>query len=621
MNKEELEQYRAEKGFALPYKPNYIFIDTEEEALKALEHLKTFEVLSVDTETTGLSPYNSKLLLIQIATPELCYILNCTKVDPKVWSPIFTDLNILKILQNAKFDYKFIKVFCGVSMRPLFDTFIAEALITAGTKQPLKLNFIALKYLGIEINKGVRTSFIGQYKTDFSLIEKLYAANDALILHNIYNDQVDILERDGLLNIAMLEFRTIVPIAEMELMGSRVDSNKWRLLVEVARKHMGESEIKVKDILDPVSSQRDLFGGCSINLGSPAQLLAHLTRLGIKVPGRQGVLEPIQNTQEETLKQIAHPIGPALIEYRGWEKICNAYGEKFLEKIDAKTGRLYAELSQMGAGTGRTASKNPNLQQVPGFNPEDETTLDFRSCFIASPGYKLVVGDYPQQELRILAELSKDEKFAKAFTLGVDLHTRTAIDIWGGTEEEVKQNGNRKKAKSINFLISYGGQAYTLAKRLGMDEDEAQKILNAYFSTYPRVKKYIEEYGEKAISNGYSVTLGGRRRYYDFPTTDDEKYDSKMRAIRRKGANHCIQGTAADIGKQAICHFFYELEKLNLDAHISMFIHDEIVCEAKVEHATMVAKLLEECMVRAFKDFCKKISITVEACIDDTWRH
>lgn len=883
MGREEYNTYKEEKGFSLAYRPNFIFIDTEEEAKKAVDYLSGFSILAVDTETTGLNPYKSKLLLLQIATPDVCYILNCTKVDPKIWAPILENKNILKILHNAKFDYKFIKLFCGVSMRPVFDTMIAEALITAGLNQPLKLDFVVMKYLGLEIDKGVRSSFIGQYKTDFSIVEKLYAANDALILHQVYNLQLDVLERDGLVSVALLEFNTIIPIAEIELSGCMIDVEKWRVLVEIAKKHMWESENKVRKILEPVCSQKSLFGGCSLNIASPKQLLDKLLRLGITVPGRRGERIPVPDTAEETLEYINHPIGPALLEYRGWEKLCTSYGDKFLEKINKESDRLYSELNQMGAGTGRTSCKKPNLQQIPGFKENDESTLNFRSCFIPKPGYKLVTADYclapetrvltsdlrwvplsginvgdeligldedpgpkldkigrkqprvlrrstvekrtvlnrqcykitfsngteivssdlhkwllkigngfvwretrdvkvgskiaffiepwecmsnswesgylvgmfdgegtisgrqdgvkegcsiainqrpnsciravleymskfgfdmkgpfvkkggfsgshydvgqywissmpkmlkflgvirpfrllekscgiwetkvpnlksdivvsniefvgdkqvigiqtstrtfiaegfvshnSQQEIRVLAEISGDERFIEAYHRGLDRHTQTAIDIWGGTAEEVVANGRRKMAKEVSFLINYGGQAFTLAKRVGITEEAAQDIMDSYFRTYPKVKIYMDKAGKEALDKGYSVSLSGRRRYYSMPKLDDEKYENKVNAIKRKGANMPIQASSADIGKQAICYFFYELEKSGLDAQMTMFIHDEFVCEAKEEHAPQVAALLEKCMVKAFKDFCKKVPIEVSACIDDTWHH
>lgn len=600
-----------DRTYSLPFIPKFEFIETEARAKEVAKELLQFRVLAVDTETTNLDPYTSNILLLQIATPDKCYILNCTKVSPGVWNEVLEHPNTLKIIQNAKFDYKMIRVHTGGSIRPVFCTHIAERLITAGRQKRTSLKYMCFKYLGIELDKDIRQSFIGTVRTRFSLAEQQYAAVDALILHEIYDRHIDILQRDGLLAAAMLEFRTVIPIAEMEVSGCLIDEIKWRTLLEVAKKNKDEIEEKIQNELKPVCDQLSLFGNSTINIASQKQLLMHLKKLGIE----------LADTSEESLKSVKHKVTDMLLVWRGWEKILTSYGDKFLGKINKKTGRLHADFNQVQADTGRMSSSNPNLQQIPGYIEDDPTSLNFRSCFIAPPGYKMVTSDFSQQELRIIAELSKDENMISAFVNGEDIHTRTAINIWGGTPEEVKANGRRKIAKTVNFLMCYGGSAFTLSARLGITEDEAEDIINGYFRVYPGVKEYIHRSGNFAVENGYSLTVSGRRRYYDIPTLQSPDYKSAINAVKRKGANTPVQGSAADVSKQALCNFFYELEKSGLDARVLMIVHDEIVCEAKEEHAEEVSKLLEKCMIKGFSDFFKTVPMTADACVDSYWHH
>ena len=521
----------------LPYQPKYVYVETEEAAKKALEELTRYNVLAVDTETTGLDPYNSALLLLQIATQDVCYILNCVKVDPSVWAPILSSRDILKLLHNAAFDYKMIKVHAGAEMYPIFDTMVAEQLIVAGRRLRVGLEPTVSRHLGIALDKGIRSDFIGVKRSEFTEDELIYAANDALILHELYRRQVPILQKEELMRVAELEFNTVIPVAEMELEGVLIDVVTWRKLVKTAAGYKRALEAKLREIFLPVASRISIFGDTAINFSSQKVLLEHLNKLGITCDGK-----PIEDTSDETLKNIDHPIGSLLREWRKWEKVCSAYGDTLLNKVNPKTGRLHASYNQLRAATGRMSSSDPNAQQIPGYSPDDPSSLNFRGCFIAKPGYKLVTADYSQQELRILAALSGDKSFIEAYRNNEDLHTRTAINVFGGTPEEVKLNGNRKIAKTINFLLSYGGSAFTLSRRLGIPEQEAQKLMDDYFNAFPGVKKYMETAADFAVRNGYSVTVSGRRRYFDVPSTSHPDYNKIIGAIRRKGMNTPIQG-------------------------------------------------------------------------------
>ena len=597
-------------GYSLPYTPKYKLIETHEEALEALEEMSKFPVLALDTETTGLDPFDCKLLLYQVATTDFCYILNCTKVKPTVWNPMLENKGIVKIAQFAQFDYKILKVNTNASMRPVFCTAVAERLITVGKQNKVSLEYMARKYLGIDLDKEIRKNFVNSYRTKFSKSELQYAANDALILHEIYNHQIEALQRDSLINVALLEFNTVIPMAEMELAGCLIDKEKWEgLLPEVVKKR-DKLEEEIQTVLLPACDQRTVFGKSTVNLRSPKQLLYYLGRIGVN----------LDSTDETALKQSNAPVAKKLLEWKNWNNALTKYSDKFLDKIREDTGRLHANFNQVRADTGRTSSSGPNLQQVPGYDPDDPDSINFRSCFIAAPGNVIIGCDYGQQELRILAEEAKEKNLIKAFLNGEDIHEKMACLVFKKTPETVTKT-ERKRSKVTNFTVTFGGTGYTVAKRLDIAEEKGDEIVNDYFKAFPGVKQYIARSGNFAVQNGYGLSVSGRRRYYNVPHSSDPEYKNKISRIKRQAANATIQGGAADVSKQGMCNFFYALEEMGYDAKLIMFVHDELIVECKKEQAKEVAKLLEESMIKGFSDFYRKIPMVAEAEIGNCWEH
>lgn len=599
-----------ERGFLLPYTPNFEFFQTEEDAKKVIGILRLEKVLAVDTETSGLDPWTNNLLLLQIATPDKCYILNCVKVNPGVWNPILNDSSILKILQNVSFDYKFLKRHAGVDIRNVFDTMLAEQILVMGKGTPASLQYLSSKYLGIDLDKDIRLEFTrkGKQAVYFSRKELLYAANDALILHPIYSSQVNLLQRDGLINTALLEFNTVIPTAEMELNGIRLDATKWRTLLEVVKRNVKESENEIKKIFLPTCNQLTIWGECTINIASQKQLLVHLRKLGIE----------LEDTQEYTLSNVTHPIGPLLLKWRGYNKLITSYGEKLLSRVNQKTNRLHTSLRQIGTDTARYSSSSPNLHQVPKFNPKDPDSLNFRSCFIPSVGNKMVCADYDQEELRILAEMSGDKELIEAYALGDDVHTKTAAALYNKSPSEIT-DGERSVGKTVNFSVGYGAGKYKIAGLLKISEEEAQEIIDNYFKTFSGVKHYMYRASNFVLSNSYAKSIIGRRRYFKLPSVEDDDYKKRISSVKRRGANMPIQSSGSDVGKQALCNFFYGAKERNLDVQLLLMVHDEILCECPAEIAEDVSKLLEESMEEAFKTFFKKVPMKVDACIADHW--
>ena len=576
------------------------------EIAKALE---SAPIVSLDTEATSLDPHDAKLLLFQIATPGEAYLFDARHLDLRPFQSILGSEKILKLAQNAKFDYGMLKELAGVEIVNIFDTMLAERILTCGMTKLGDLSLAALsrKYLGIELAKEVRETFFGGHLRDFTKKQLDYAAKDVLVLFPIYEAQRDRLQKEQLEKIASLEFELVPVVSEMELRGFLIDVEKWRQVIADYRKKAQEIDRKMQEELRPYSrsTQKDLFGNHAnvVNLNSPSQIMEAFRRVGLDLP----------STGEEILARYDHPLAKLLLEYRESEKIISAFGENLLEKINPKTGRIHPDYMQIGADTGRFACSNPNLQQIP-------TDSMFRSCFIASPDHKLVVADYSQIELRIMAELSEDPVFMKAFKEDQDLHALTASQMFNIPIDQVSKE-KRFQAKSINFGLMYGRGARSLAVQLGVSEDESRRLLDKYFRQYHRVKTWLDNISRDAIRRGYSTTLGGRKRYYEKVASDDPSYDRQVSYIERQGKNTPIQGTSADITKMALVNLRQRIRKEGLAAVPIHTVHDEIVVEAPVSEAEQTAKIVKEEMVRAGEALLKKVPVEVDVVVSDIWEH
>jgi len=591
-------------------KTSYELVEKQDRVVEIAAELAKEPLISFDVEGTGLDPYDTKLLLLQLATPQKAYLLDIRHLSLEPLKKVLFDKNILKLAQNAKFDYGMLKANNGVEVVNIFDTMLAERVITCGLTKigDLSLAALARKYLGIELAKEVRETFVnGHHLREFSKKQLDYAAADVLVLFKIYTTQKESLEKEGLSKTAQLEFNLIPVVAEMELRGFLVDTKKWREVIGEYRKKAEEVDKKMQEELRPYSkaTQRDLFGNHSdvVNLNSPSQILEAFRRVGLDLP----------STGEEILARYDHPLAKLLLEYRQYEKIISAFGENLLAKINPKTGRIHPDYMQIGADTGRFACSNPNLQQI----PADSL---FRECFIASPGHKLVVGDYSQIELRILAEMSEDPVFLKAFKEDQDLHVLTASQMFGIPLDKVTKE-KRFQAKSINFGLMYGRGAKSLSVQLGVGEEEARRLLEKYFEQYHRVKAWLDNVAREAVRRGYSITLGGRKRYYEKISPADPSYDRQISYIERQGKNTPIQGSSADITKIALVNLRERIKKEGLNSIPIHTVHDEIVVEADVAEAEQTAKILEEEMVRAGRELLKKVPVKVEVVVSGIWEH
>jgi DNA polymerase-1 len=337
--------------------------------------------------------------------------------------------------------------------------------------------------------------------------------------------------------------------------------------------------------------------GPRLNLNSPKQITDAFRSLGIDLP----------DTKVWTLLKVDHPAATALLEYRELQKKLGTYLETYPNFIHPKTGRIHANFLQCRVPTGRLACTNPNVQQIP---HEDE----FRSCFVSEQGNTLVIADYSQIELRILAEVSGDPAFVRAFQEGEDLHRMTAATMYGVEREKVTKE-QRSAAKRINFGLMYGRGPKSLSAQLGTDEERARGLIDEYFANYPRVRRYLQGTASRAMKTGTLRTLSGRVRKFG----DTSGLGSMERGgMRREAMNYPIQGASADIAKLALAYIREELK--GLDARLINSIHDEFVVECAEEVAQEVAERTRAGMARAGEEILEKVPVEVEVAISPEWR-
>jgi len=587
--------------------PEYEYITKRDRAEEVLEEISTADIVEVDTEATSLDPYCGRLSLLQLGVYGKAYVFDLrhdtefSDIDLSLFKDLLTSDKTLKLLQNAKFDMKYIKIHGGYYIKNVYDTMLAEQLITLGKGfGGNSLANLVRKYLGLVMNKEPRDSFSNYYQP-FERYQLDYAATDVAVLTMIYDQQISAIKEKELLRPLELELTFLKAMCELELNGIKVDTERWRAIMTKVAEENEAARAQIERVLGETNDQQTLFGVSSVNLDSPKQLLSALNAIGIKV----------ENTSEGTLKKFKkHPVIKNLLDYRKTTKLVGTYGEALLAKINKKTGRLHTDFKQM-VETGRMSSSNPNLQNIPAKHI-------FRSCFIAKPGCVLLTADMDSAELKILGNLSQDPTFIKCCNEGIDLHTYAASYLFDTPYEKVTTD-QRKASKAITFGLCYGMSKYGLAARLNISEREAEKLLNGYFKLFPELAKFLHRSAKEGVRKGYSTTISGRKRFYNIPPAYDPSYKSIVSSVERKSKNTPIQGSNADVTKNALIICVDRLEKLDYYAKVLLTVHDEIVVETLEEKKYEVANILEQSIIDGFAEFFSLIPMTTKATIGPCW--
>ena len=527
----------------------YKVITTPAALRAAVEELSKYPVIGFDTETTSLDPYQGRVRLVQLSTPEgFTYVFDLDSFrsndmhGAESLEPLRRILSAqrpVKIAHNAKFDAKWIRHGLGVELGGefdswtceqreverggLFDTLLASQIVSAGdTEDRHNLQMVVERYLNEPMDKSAQLS---DWSGELSESQLEYAARDAAVLLPLREKLIERIKADSLGRVAQLEFECVVPIAEVELAGVFLDAACWREQIAVVQKKRTILAEELQSILAEGATQGLLFADArvDINLDSHTQLSAALKRLGVPLP---------DSTRNWKLQPLAadYPVIAKLLEYRTVQKSLTSYGENILSEINPKTGRIHANFHQIGAPTGRMACTNPNVQQVP-------HAVEYRRCFRAPEGRKLVIADYSQIELRILADFTGDEGFISAFNSGADLHRVTAAQVFNVPLEAVTVD-QRSFAKRLNFGVVYGIGAQRFSMMTGLSQTESEDLLRRYFATYRALDAWLRDAAHRALRERTARTAAGRLARFNFDPADKQAAS----LAQRNGKNTPIQG-------------------------------------------------------------------------------
>ena len=557
------------------------------------EKLRAAEAVGVDLETTALSPRDGEARLLQLSIPDETFVVDLFEARDVSALKEVLESGPVKTLHNAKFDYSFLHALHGISLSPIFDTMLAAQLLDGGAQgASYSLGAVAERYLEESPDKSEQRS---DWSGKLSERQLEYAARDAAVLLPLREKLVAALSADELGLVSKIEFAAVSSLAEMELAGIKLDVARWKELEITVRERRDRAALALDAHFPEPDGMLPLEGlGPRLNLNSPRQITDAFRSLGIDLP----------DTKVWTLLKIEHPAAKALLEYRELQKKLGTYLETYPRFIHPETGRIHANFLQCRVPTGRLACTNPNIQQIP---HEDE----FRSCFVAEQGNTLVISDYSQIELRILAEVSGDPAFVDAFQRGDDLHRVTAATMYGVTMDEVTKD-QRSAAKRINFGLMYGRGAKSLSAQLGTDEERGRELIEEYFNNYPKVQRFLQKTANRATRERTLKTLAGRiRKFGDRPVEDDKG------AMRREAMNYPIQGSSADIAKLALAYMRRELA--GMDARLINSIHDEFVVECAEELAPEVSDKMEKAMKGAGEKLLKQVPVEVEVVVSREW--
>jgi DNA polymerase-1 len=386
-------------------------------------------------------------------------------------------------------------------------------------------------------------------------------------------------------------------LAKMEVAGIAVDIARLRAISEELVFEASRLENEVQQL-----------AGEEFNVNSTQQLRRILFEKLALVPQKRTKTGYSTDAQSLLRLRDAHPLVETLLRYREVEKLRSTYGEGLLAEV-APDGRIHASFNQTVARTGRLSSDQPNLHNIP---VRSLIGRRFREAFVPSRGAELLIADYDQIELRVIAHLSDDPGLVEAFRSGVDIHNATAARVYGVEPENVTL-AMRSKAKMISYGLAYGMEAYGLSQRLGVEVDEAAAILAQYFAAFPNVKRYMERSVAEARARGYTETLLGRRRY--LPELDASNYRVRQ-AAERQAMNAGIQGLAADIFKVALVRLDEAFESRELSSRIVLQVHDEILVEVVAAEREQVVALAVETMEHAFE---LSVPLAVHLAIGDSW--
>ena len=611
-NKSDQTQIKIDKS-------KYCLIDNSEELNDWIKEAEETGEVAVDTETSSLDPHQADLIGISLSTKigKACYIpvghkskknINKDKVLKKL-KPLLEDPSIKKIGQNIKFD--FIVLFKnGINISSMEDTMLMSYVLDAGKNRHNMdiLSEIHLNHKPISFKDLVGS---GKKEINFSDVDvekaKDYAAEDADITLRLYKKFFKSLKEEKMINIYEVFEKPMVKIlAQMEIQGIKIDSKSLKSL-------SSKFEKKIDKI------QREVFklSKKEFNIASPKQL-GEILYNDLKIADLKKTKKGSFATSASVLEDLAfkgHKFPQLILDWRQLSKLKNTYSDSLPEHINPETKRVHTSFLLAATTTGRLASSDPNLQNIP---IKSEDGKDIRKAFIAKKDHVLISADYNQIEMRILADLADVKELKKAFKNNEDIHSLTASQIFNTDIKKVNID-QRRKAKAINFGIIYGISQYGLAKQINVSNYEAEKFLNSYFAKFPEIKFYMEQTIKFCRKSGYVNNIFGRRSH--FLNINDKNYN--VRNFQERAAiNAPIQGSAAEIMRLAMIKLEKELNnKKNQKTKMLLQIHDELIFETPRDEVKRISKIIEDEMSSVAKSDQHSFSIplTVDLNMGNNW--
>lgn len=554
--------------------------------------------VAVDTETSGWDPLADELLLVQVSAGpgRDVLVLDARQVHPRVLDGLLGDAGVLKVFHHGAFDLRFLAR-AGIRTRRVADTMLAQQLLDGGSKtaQGLSLAGLASFRLGMTLDKSVRSSFgeggLTAAPGGATEAQLRYAADDAVATWGVFAQQVAELQGHGLTRVAQIEFGALPVLAGLALRGVTLDAPRWQRLVDDLEGRLPALEAQVQEALVTEDSPQDLFGPTPVNLDAAEQVREALARTGVEVA----------STSEGALRDHAgHPAVDALLAWRAVAKLHSAFGGDWAARaVHPRSGRVHSDWRQI-VGAGRIACRDPNLLQI----PKDAA---YRSCFGGGPASRVVVADYSQQELRILAAVSGDEALRDVFRRGGDLHRATAAMVFA-TSEDAVAGAQRAAAKALNFGLVYGMGAPGFARATSLPLVQATAIMERYFAAFPRLATWLREVESAARRSGRVRTPFGRVR-----VLGDEAGSARL------ARNAPIQGAGADMTKLALAEVTRRLEAADVEGGPMLVVHDELVVEVDEAQAEAGAAAVEEGMLAAARELLGDVPAVVDVAVRERW--
>ena len=584
--------FKTDKNNIKISKENYQLIDSEKEIEKWLKEAEENGELAIDTETTSLDPHQAKLVGISISTKtgKAGYIpighskgnnLNENNVIKKL-KPILEDKSIKKIGQNIKFDY-IIFYHRGIDICPMEDTMLMSYVLDAGKNRHNMdtLSEVHLNHKTIAFKDLVGT---GKKQINFSNVDvndaKNYASEDADITYRLYKIFLENLKSEKLINIYEIFEKPLIKIlAEMEINGIKIDESFLKTL-----------SLKFEKRINFLEKEIFKLSNKKFNIASTKQL-GEIMYNDLKISALKRTKKGSFATSANVLEDLAfkgHKFPNLILNWRQLSKLKNTYSDSLPDYINQKTKRIHTSFLLAATTTGRLASSDPNLQNIP---IKTDDGKDIRKAFIAKKGFTLISADYNQIEMRILADLADVKQLKKAFQNNEDIHSLTASQVFNTDVKKINED-MRRKAKAINFGIIYGISQYGLAKQIGVSNQEAEEFINSYFLKFPEIKKYMSSTINFCRKSGFVNNIFGRRTH--IVGINDKNYN--VRNFQERAAiNAPIQGSASEIMRMAMIRINNKLEKnKSLNCKMLLQIHDELIFEVEDKESKKVGNLIKD---------------------------